>query len=123
LLHKFASNLGFTSSGNSINLVNSSRGSHLTVGDLLLSSRRARGHLRRRAGMGKAPAWLLLTFEPRYKAYVAAVLLLFLPLLFPVATAIAPVSSRRCRGAFLVVAKRVLASHISCAPSQPALVA
>ena len=59
LLHKFGSNLDFKSNGNFVNTVNSSRGSQLTAGDLLSASRRAHGHLWRRAGVEKAALWLL----------------------------------------------------------------
>ena len=108
--------------GNCVNTLNSACRLRYTSGDLLLGSRRVRGRPWLRAGAGKVPAWLLLASEPRYKAYVAAVLLLFLPLLFPVTTTIAPVSSRRCRGAFPVAAKPILALPIPCATSPPALV-
>ena len=83
LPHKFGSNLGFKSSGNFLILGNSSRGSHLTAGDLLSASKRARGRLWRRAGVVKAVAWLLLASEPRYKAYVAVVLCRFFLCFFP----------------------------------------
>ena len=53
LPYKFGSNLGFKASGNSVISVNSTRGQHLTVGDLLRRSSRARGHLRLRAGSGR----------------------------------------------------------------------
>ena len=81
--HKFRSNLGFKVSGNSVILVNSTRGRHLTAGDLLLVSRRAHGHLRLRPGEEKAAAWLLHSSWPHFKASDVAVLLRFLPLLFP----------------------------------------
>ena len=71
LLHKFGSNLKILANGNSVNMGNSARGSHLTAGDLLSASKHARGHLWCRAGVVKAVAWLLLASEPRYKAYVA----------------------------------------------------
>ena len=74
LPHKMGSNLGFKSSGNSIILVNSNRGGHLTAGDLLLVSRRTRGRLWLRAGVEKAPTWLPCASEPRYKAFTAVVL-------------------------------------------------
>ena len=83
LPHKIGSNLGFKASSNSVNSVNSNRESHLTAGDLLLVSRRARGHLRLRAGEEKAAAWLLHSSWPHFKASDVAVLLRFLPLLFP----------------------------------------
>ena len=67
LLHKFGSNLDFKTNGNSVNTLNSARRLSYTAGDLLLASRRGRGHLRRRAGAVKAVAWLLLDSESRYK--------------------------------------------------------
>ena len=74
LLHEFGSNLDFKANGNLVILVNSSRGSHLIAGDLLLGSRRARGRPWLRAGAGKAPAWLLLASEPSYKSCDVVVL-------------------------------------------------
>ena len=53
LPYKFESNLGNGSSDNSVNIVNSESRPALTVGELPPSSRRARGHLRLRAGMEK----------------------------------------------------------------------
>ena len=82
LPHKFGSNLGFKSSGNSVNMVNSNRGSHLTDGELLLRSGRRHGHLRLRVGVEKAVAWLLLASKPRYKVYDAAVFRCSSPLFF-----------------------------------------
>ena len=81
LPHKFWSNLGFNASGNSVISVNSTRGRH-TAGDLLLVSRRARGHLRLRVGEEKAAAWLLRPSWPHFKASNVAVVHRFLPLLF-----------------------------------------
>ena len=77
-------------SGNSVIKVNSTRGRHLTVGELPTSSRRACGHLRLRAGRGKAAAWLLLASELRYKAYAVAVLLRFISPVFLDDAAVAP---------------------------------
>ena len=74
MTHKFGSNLGFKTSGNSVISVNSTRGRHLTDGEPLSCSSRRRGHVRLRAGMEKAPAWLPFAFEPRYKTFVAVVL-------------------------------------------------
>ena len=53
LPYKFSSNLRNGSSGNSVNKVNSESRPALTVGELPPSSRRARGHLQLRAGMGR----------------------------------------------------------------------
>ena len=69
--------------GNFVNTVNSVRRLSYIAGDLRLGSRCARGRLWRRAGMVKAVAWLLLASEPRYKACIAVVFALSLPLLFP----------------------------------------
>ena len=77
MLHKFGSNLDFKTNGNLVILVNSSHRSQLTVGELLFRSGHRRGHLRLRAGAGKAPAWLPCASEPRYKAFTAVVLHLF----------------------------------------------
>ena len=51
--------------------MNSTRGQHLTDGELLSCSSRRRGHVRLRAGMEKAPMWLPLASEPLYKAFTA----------------------------------------------------
>ena len=109
-------------SGNSVILVNSTSGRHLTVGDLLLVSRRARGHLRLRAGVEKAAAWLLRPSWPHFKASNVAILLRFLPLLFP--------SPPCCSGEHAPSPKRILASAkpviappVLCEPSRTALVA
>ena len=83
LLHKFGSNLSFKSDGNSVNMVNSACRLSYTAGDLLLASRRARGRVRLRAGVGKAMTWLLLASWLPFKACVVAVLLLSSSLLFP----------------------------------------
>ena len=80
--HKFGSNLEFKSSGNSVNMVNSDRGSHLTDGELLLRSGRRRGHLRLRAGVAKAPAWLLFASWSRFKPQRSRRSLLSPPLFF-----------------------------------------
>ena len=53
LPYKFGSNLKNGPSGNSVISLNSTRGRHLTVGDLPPRSSHARGHLRPRAGMEK----------------------------------------------------------------------
>ena len=53
LPYKFESNLRNGLSVNSVNIVNSASRPTLTVGELPPSSRRARGHLRLRAGMEK----------------------------------------------------------------------
>ena len=50
---QFLSNLKILANGNSVNSVNSNRGSHLPVGDLRSSSSRRRGCLRLRAGLEK----------------------------------------------------------------------
>ena len=81
--HKFGSNLGFKTSGNSVISVNSTRGRHVTDGELLSRSSRRRGHVRLRAGMEKAPAWLPLASEPLYKAFTVAVFRRSAPLFFP----------------------------------------
>ena len=67
LSNKFGSNLEFKSSGNSVNMVNSDHGSHLTDDELLLRSGRRRGHHRLCAGVEKAPAWLLFASWSRFK--------------------------------------------------------
>ena len=59
LPHNFGRNLEFKSSGNSVNMVNSDRGSHLTDDELLLRSGRRRGNLWLHAGVEKAPARFL----------------------------------------------------------------
>ena len=74
----FGSNLGNLAKGNSVNMVNSDRGRHLTDGELLSRSSRRRGHVQLRAGKEKAPAWLLRPSWPHYKAYDVAVLLFLL---------------------------------------------
>ena len=81
--HKFGSILEFKSSGNSINMVNSDRGSHLTDGELLLRSGRRRGHLRLRVGVEKAPAWLLFASWSRFKPTTSPFSSFSIPLLFP----------------------------------------
>ena len=68
MLYKFGSNLSFKSDDNSVNMVNSARRLSYTAGDLLLASRRGRGHLWHHAGVVKAVAWLLLASKPRYLA-------------------------------------------------------
>ena len=55
-------------------LMNSNRGSQLTVYDLPSASRRDCGRPWLCAGMGKAPAWLLFASWPSYKACVVVVL-------------------------------------------------
>ena len=80
--HKFGSNLGFKSSGNSVNMVNSNRGSHLTDDELLLRSGRRRGHLRLHAGVEKAPMWLLFASWSRFKPRRSRRSLLSPPLFF-----------------------------------------
>ena len=55
----------------------------VTAGDLPQASSHGRGHLRCRAGVEKAPAWLPCASEPRYLALVVAVRPRFLALLFP----------------------------------------
>ena len=67
MLQKFGSNLSFKLDGNPVNLMNSVHRSCYIAGDLRLASRHARGHFRRRAGVVKPVAWLLLASEPRYK--------------------------------------------------------
>ena len=83
LLHKFGSNWDFKTNGNSVNMGNSARGSHLIVGELLTCSGHRRGPLRLCAGTVKAVAWLLLASEPYYKACVAVVLRRFFLCFFP----------------------------------------
>ena len=83
LPHKIGSDLGFKSSGNSVNMVNSDRGSHLTDDELLLRSGRRHGHLRLCAGVEKAVAWLPLASWPPFKACAVVVLLFSSPQLFP----------------------------------------
>ena len=73
LLYKFGSNLALKTNGNSVIKVNSAHRSCYTAGDLRLASRRGRGHLWRRAGMEKSPAWLPCASEPRYLALAVAV--------------------------------------------------
>ena len=81
--HKFGSNLGFKASGNSIISVNSTRGRHLTDGELLSRSSRRRGHVWLRAGVEKAPTWLPLASELLYKAFTVAIFRCSAPLFFP----------------------------------------
>ena len=81
--HKFGSNWDFKPSGNIVNTMNSARGRHLIVGELLTHSGRRRGPLRLHASAVKAVAWLLLASEPRNKAYVAVVLRRFFLCFFP----------------------------------------
>ena len=83
LPHKFGSILEFKSSDNSVNMVNSDRGSHLTDGELLLRSGRRRGHLRLRAGVEKAPGWLLFASWSRFKPTTSPFSSFSIPLLFP----------------------------------------
>ena len=83
LPYKFGNNLRFKASGNSVISVNSVFGQHLTVGELPLASRRARGHVRFRAGVEKAAAWLLLASEPRYKVFTVTIFLRSSALFFP----------------------------------------
>jgi len=83
LPYKFGSNLGFKASGNSVISVNSVFGRHLTDGELPTSSRRARGHVRLRAGVEKAAAWLPLASKPRYKVFTVVAFLRSSPLFFP----------------------------------------
>ena len=83
LLHKFGSNLSFKSDGNSVNMVNSACRLSYTADDLLLASKRARGRVRLRTGVGKVAVWLLLASWPPFKACVVAVLLISSSLLFP----------------------------------------
>ena len=70
--------MGNLASGSSVISVNSNRGNQLTAGVLRSASRRDCGRPRRRAGVGKAPAWLLRPSWPHYKAYDVAVLLFLL---------------------------------------------
>ena len=121
LPYKFGSNLGFKASGNSVISVNSTRGRHLTVGQLPTSSRRACGHLWLRAGRGKAAAWLLLASELRYKAYAVAVLLRFFSPVFPDNAAVTLSKSCHRRSAFLVSAKLAIAPSTPCKPNRPVL--
>ena len=58
--------------------MNSNRGSQLTDGELRLSSSRACGRLRLRAGAEKTPTWFPLASWPSYIACAVAVLLLFI---------------------------------------------
>ena len=83
LPHKFGSNLGFKASGNSIISVNSTRGRHLTDGELLSHSSRRRRHVRLHAGVEKAPTWLPLASEPLHKAFTVAIFRCSAPLFFP----------------------------------------
>ena len=53
LPYKIEGNLGNKASGILVNSLNSESRPALTVGELPLSSRRARGHLRLHAGMGR----------------------------------------------------------------------
>ena len=56
------------------------RQSAVTAGELLSASRRARGHLWRRAGEEKDVSWLPLASWPSYIACAVAIRLLSLPL-------------------------------------------
>ena len=67
---------------------NSARRLSYTAGDLLLASRRGRGHLWCRAGAEEAHAWLPCASEPRYKDRDAVVVVFLPPLFSPAATAI-----------------------------------
>ena len=116
LPYKFGSNLRFKASGNLVISMNSVFGRHLTDGELPTSSRRARGHVRLRAGVEKAAAWLPLASEPRYKVFTVAVFRRSSPLFFPTT----PPLCRR-RSAFPVLAKPVIALLTLCAPSRPTL--
>ena len=109
LLYKFGSNLGIYTSGNSVIIVNSTRGRHLTDGELLLASRRAHGHLRLRAGEEKAAAWLLRSSWPRFKAETPSPPFSVSSSVFPVATA----QLRRARA--------VAVAHSRSQPSLPQL--
>ena len=80
LLHKFGSNLGFKTTGNSVILVNSARGRHLIAGELLFHSGRRRGHPWHRAGIGKAPLWLPLASWPAFIARASPPFFFSLPL-------------------------------------------
>jgi len=82
LPHKFGSNLGFKTNGNSVNLVNSNRGSHLTASDLLLGSRCSRGQFRRRAGVEKLLGAISVCLDRVIKAGTPSPSLFLLPLLF-----------------------------------------
>ena len=53
------------------------------AGDLLRRSRRARGRVQLHAGVGKAPAWLLLASWPSYKDYAVTVLRFLFLYFFP----------------------------------------
>ena len=80
LPHKFGSKLGFKASGNSVISMNSARGSHLIAGELLTRSGRRRGHPWLHAGTGRLRRGFSLLLSCALRAYVAAVLLLFIPL-------------------------------------------
>ena len=89
--------------------MNSNRGSQLTVYDFPSASRRDGGRPWLRAGMGKAPAWLLLASEPLYKDFTVAIFFATLLLCFPVAIAAALSCVCRRRSASNISAKLVLA--------------
>ena len=74
--------MGNYASGNSVITVNSNRGNQLAADELRLSSSRACGRLRLRAGVGKASTWLLHSSWPHFKASDVAVLFRSLPLFF-----------------------------------------
>ena len=80
MLHKFGSNLSFKESGNSVISMNSARGSHLIAGELLTRSGRRRGHPWLHAGTGRLRRGFSLLLSCALRAYVAAILLLFIPL-------------------------------------------
>ena len=87
LPYKFESNLRNGLSGNSVNIVNSASRPTLTVGELPLSFRRARVHLRLRAGMGMLLRVVSVFHWPRYKAGTPSSSLFLLSSVFPVVTA------------------------------------